>query len=167
MIAVETFGDDLDELVEIERLQDRGADRMARDLVHAAAAGGGEDHDVRPRVVPLPHLVDELVAVEAGHHQIEEDQIDRTVLLQFLESDRTVLREVDLELHPFQDRLQQDANGQVVVDDEDLLATAVEFVMHWHRRSVCSRSHPFAKAIPVWSIPRNLHKSTDLAAAEQ
>src|SRR5262249_47150255 len=72
--VVEAVADHLDELLEIERLEDGIADGVGRNLVDAALSRGGEDDDVR---APVGHHVldplDELVAVDARHHQVEED----------------------------------------------------------------------------------------------
>ena len=55
MRLVQTLADHVDELLEIERLQDRIAHRLGRNLVDAAFSGGREDDDVRPvSVVLLP-----------------------------------------------------------------------------------------------------------------
>src|SRR6185436_6546008 len=132
MAVVETFGDDLDERVEVERLEDRVAHRVARDLVHAALAGGGEDDDVRAVAVLAADLLDELVPVQPRHHQVEEDQIVAAVLTQLVQAGRAVFRELDLELHPPQHGLQQNANGEVVVNDENPASCAVES-LYWHR----------------------------------
>ena len=90
---VETISDDLDELVEIERLEDGIADGILRDFLDAALAGGCEDDDVRAmfREVVVD-LFDEFVSIEAGHHQVEEDQVEGTVVLNLLETGRAILR---------------------------------------------------------------------------
>jgi hypothetical protein len=52
--------------------------------------------------------------------------------MQLVETGGAVFGELDLELHPPQHGLQQNANGKVVVDDENFASCAVEFV-YWHR----------------------------------
>lgn len=129
MTLVDTVREDLDERVEIERLENRAADRVGRDLVDAPLARGGKDDDVRAMLgETFPDLLDELVPVEAGHHQVEEDQIDMAIALELVEPDRPILRQLDAEFHPPQDSLKKNADGQIVVDDEDASSRAVEFV---------------------------------------
>src|ERR1700709_1712122 len=80
---VQTVSDHLDELFEVEGFEDRVADRVGGDLFHASLAGGGEDNDVRPDVwIGGRDALDELVAIEARHHEIEEDEIESAVRLQ-------------------------------------------------------------------------------------
>src|SRR6185503_265767 len=119
MAVIETVGDDLDERVEVEGLEDRIAHRVPRDFVHAAFAGGGEDDDVRALAMLPADLLDELVSVQPRHHQVEEDEIVAAVLMQLVETRGAVFGELDLELHSPQHGLQQNANGKVVVDDEN------------------------------------------------
>jgi hypothetical protein len=74
--------------------------------------------------------LDEFVAVEFRHHQIEEDQVDFAVSLQFFESDRAILGQVDIELHALEDGLKKNADRQIVVDDEDSAAGSVDLTDH-------------------------------------
>src|SRR5687767_9766040 len=127
VLAAEAFADDLDEFVEVEGLEDRIADRFVGDLVDAALAGGGEDDDMRaPFRKVLADLLDELVTVEAGHHEVEEDEVESAVVVDLLEAGSSILGQVDIELHPLEHGLQEDANGQVVVDDEDPASSSVD-----------------------------------------
>ena len=144
----QTLPDDPDERIEIERLEDRIAHRVGRDLIDAAFAGGGEDDDVRPMIaVVLPDLIDEFVPVQARHHEVEEDEIVGRILLQPLEPRRPVFGQLDLELHPFQDGLKQDADRQIVIDDQDPSAGSVELL---YRHNRCATALPGnANAIPV------------------
>src|SRR5712691_8200188 len=146
MLLFEAVADDLDELVEIERLEDRVADRVLRDLVDAALSGGGADDDVRTLVgrIGLSDLLDELIAIHAGHHEVEEDEIEAAVLPHFFQSDGAVLGQLDVELHPLQNGLQQNADGQVIIDDEDMTPRAVEFSYGHHLDPKCIN----AKHIP-------------------
>src|ERR1044071_825112 len=144
----EAIADHLDELLEVERLEDRVAHRVRRGLVDAALAGGGEDDDVRPPVGKhVADALDELVAVHARHHQVEEDQVEAAVMAELVEADLAVLGKLDVELHPFQDRLQQDANGEVIVDDEDPSATSVD-LSYWHRRIDFAKNVPTSGVLP-------------------
>src|SRR6266496_4207362 len=101
--------DNLDEFFEIERLEDRVADSLRRDLVDATLSGGREHDDVRTSAVGIlgAYVVDEFVTVDFWHHQIEQDQIDFAVAFQLFEADRPVLGELDVESHPLQDRLKK------------------------------------------------------------
>src|SRR4051812_40121430 len=129
--SLQTLADHLDELLEIERFEDGVADRVRRDFLDAALPCRGEDDDVRSLLgVLLPDLDDELVAVHARHHEIEENQIVRAVILQFIEADLTIFRQLHGEFHPLQDRLQQNADGKVVVDDQYPSAASVDFSRH-------------------------------------
>src|SRR5207237_7688809 len=94
-----------------------------------AFSGGREDDDVRPiSVVLLPDALDEFVAVQLRHHQVEQDEIDRPVVrVQPLQAGGAVLRELDVELHPLQNSLKQHADGEIVVDDQDLSSSSVDF----------------------------------------
>jgi len=137
--AVQAVRDDVDELVEVERLEDRIADGAGGDLVDAALAGGREDHDVRPVAgISFADLLDELVSVEPGHHEIEQDEIEAAVVLQFFETGRAVFRQVDVEFHAPQHGLQQHADRQVIIDDEDATPTAIE-LLYRHVPSWCYR----------------------------
>src|SRR6202171_4407562 len=77
----EAVADHVDELFEIEGLENEVADGVGRNLVDAALAGSGEDDDVGTRVgVFSGDAVDELVAVDARHHEVEQDQVEGGVL---------------------------------------------------------------------------------------
>jgi len=132
MPPVQTVAEDLDEAVEIEGLEDRVANGRGGDLVDAAAAGGGEDDDVRARVgILLADALDELVSVDARHHQVEQDHVDRAVAGELLQAVRAVFGELDVELHPLEHGLQENANRKVVIDDEDSSTGSVE-LLDWH-----------------------------------
>src|ERR1051325_227720 len=119
VVVSDAVADHLNKLLEIERLEDGAADGVGRDLLHAALARGGENDDVRPLVRHfLGDLLDELVAVETRHHQVEQNQVELAVPVHFVQPDRAVLGQLDVEFHAPQDGLEKDANGQVVVDDE-------------------------------------------------
>jgi hypothetical protein len=144
--AVQTLRDDLDERVQVEGLENRVADGRGRDLVDAALAGGGKYDNVRAiSGVSFADLFDELVPVEARHHQVEKDEVDSSLLLQLLQTSRAILGELDIELHPSEHCLQKDANRQIIVDDEDFPSGAVELV---HRHCV-SQFHQRARRIPT------------------
>src|SRR5438105_15231980 len=77
VLGVDALGDDVDELVEIEWLEDGVADGIVRNFVDAAFAGGGEDDDVGTIArISLHHLFDEFISVEPGHHEVEKDEIE-------------------------------------------------------------------------------------------
>src|SRR5437764_15352027 len=128
MHPIEAVADHLDEPLQIERFEDRVADGIGGDLVDAAFAGGGEDDDVRTSGrVSFPDALDELVPVQARHHQVEEDEVEAAIDLQFLEADRTILRQLDVEVHSLEDRAQQNTDGEVVIDHQDSSSATVEF----------------------------------------
>src|SRR3954468_4221882 len=91
-----------------------------------AFAGRGEDDDVRTLDRNRRYALDEFVAVEARHHQIEQHEIDRPVALEFFEADRAILCELDREMHPLQHSLQQYANREIVIDHQDALAGTID-----------------------------------------
>src|SRR5207244_4499377 len=109
-----------------------------------------EDDDVGAAV--REHVFDafdELVAVHPRHHQIEEDEIVAAVRAELVETDLAVLGQPDVELHPPQDGLQQDADGQVIVDDQDPASAPVDFS---NRHS----SAHFAKNVPTSGASHSL-----------
>src|ERR1041385_4235917 len=131
VVVSDALADHLNKLLEIERLEDGVADGVGRDFLHAALARGGENDDVRAAIRQLLRdLLDELVAVETRHHQIEQNQIELAVPVHFVQPDCAVLGQLDVEFHPSQNGLEKDADGQVVVDDQYPLARAVEFAHH-------------------------------------
>src|SRR5476651_2020583 len=122
-----TVPDDLDELVEVERLQDRVAHGRGRDFVDAAFAGGGKDDDVRAMMrILLADLLDELVSIKTRHHEIEENEVEPAILLHLLQPHRPILGQLDIELHAAEDGLQKDTNSEVIVDDQNSAARAVD-----------------------------------------
>src|SRR6266568_7576713 len=125
--AIETIRDHIDELLQIERLENRIADRVRRDFLHAALSRRGEDDDVRPvHWEFLRDRFDELVPVDLRHHEIEENEIEAAVAAEFVETDHAVFGQLDIEFHSFENRLEEDANRQVVVDDQNLSAGSVD-----------------------------------------
>src|SRR5258707_4365097 len=134
---IQTLANQIDELLEIEGLEDRGADRVGGDLVDAALAGGGKDDDVRPFHRDGADALDELVAVQARHHQIEEHEIDGAVRLELVEADRAILGELNREVQPPEDSLQQYPDRKVIIDDQNPLSRTIEF-RNWHSLSFTS-----------------------------
>src|SRR5260370_18645997 len=132
----QALADHLEEFLEIERLEDGIAYGVGWDFVHAALSGGCEHHDVGASSVGIIglDLVHEFVTVDLRHHQIEEDQIDFAVALQFLESYRPILGQRDIEFHALEDGLKKYADGQIVVDDEYFAAVSVDLTDHSRQR---------------------------------
>src|SRR5438045_5646017 len=132
MPVAEAVVDHLDEFFEVEWLENRVADGVRRDLVDAAFSSGCEDDNMRTSAVRILRVypVDEFVAVDFRHHEVEEDQIDLAVSFQLLEPDRPVLGQLDVESHAFQDSLKKNADGQVVIDDEDFAAVSIDLTDH-------------------------------------
>src|SRR2546430_2042618 len=132
MPVAEAVVDHLDEFFEIEWFENRVADGVRRDLVDSAFSSGREDDDMWTSAVRIlrAYLVDEFVAVDLRHHQIEEDQVDLAVSSQLVEPDRPVLGQVDVESHAFQDSLKKNADGQVVINDEDFAAVSIDLTDH-------------------------------------
>jgi len=73
---------------------------------------------------------DELVAVQPWHHQIEQHEVEAVVLSQFFQPNGAILGELNMESHFFQDGLQQNANGQIIINDKDFVAAAVDAIDH-------------------------------------
>src|SRR5688500_17084098 len=100
MDVVQTLPNDLDEFVEIERFEDGVADRVRRNLVDAALPGRREDDDVGTAGGEgAADLLDELIAVQAGHHEVEENEVERTAGLDLIEAGSAVFGQVNVELH--------------------------------------------------------------------
>src|SRR5437764_13984153 len=78
MLVADAVADHFDEFFQVERFKDGVAHGVGWDLLHAALARGGEDDDVRPAAdqLLLGDFLDELIAVEARHHQVEQNQIE-------------------------------------------------------------------------------------------
>ena len=141
--AIEAIRDHFDEPFQIERLENRIADRVRRDFLHAALSCRGKHDDVRPvHREFLRDRFDEFVSVDLRHHEIEENEIEAAIAPEFIETDQTVFGQLDIEFHAFENRLKEDANGQVVVDDQNLPAGSVDSAGHG------PPSHPFAKDVP-------------------
>ena len=97
-----------------------GAGAQAADLLLDLALGGEhDDRDVAGRALLGPDLRRDLVAVELGQHDVEEDQVGRLGAPQ-AESLGAVRRDDDLVALLLQRVLQQSLDVRVVVDDEDL-----------------------------------------------
>ena len=122
MSPVEAAADHLDERLQVERLEDGLADAVRRDLLDSALAGSSKDNDVREPaglgcvVEPL----EKVVAVDLRHHQIEQDEVEAGPA-NLLQSCFPVFRHRDLEVHSRENSFEENADGHVIVDDEDLL----------------------------------------------
>src|SRR5687768_11349318 len=121
MTAIHAFGDQGEEGFEIEGLENRVADRVGRELVDSPLTRGCEHDDMRPaRAITLSitmvQTFQELIAVDAWHHQIEQNQVIGSTV-EFLESNFTVFGKVDFEVDSFENGLKEDANRHVVIDD--------------------------------------------------
>src|SRR5438445_5500482 len=140
---VQTVADHLDEFFEIERLQNRVANRVGGDFVDAALPGRGEYDDVGAAIPKiLSDFVDELVPVDPGHHQVEKHEIELAVLSQLFEPDGSVLGQLDVESDPSEDSFQKDANCHVVVDDENFSPFSLNPSDHsWSRPSLLRNAY--------------------------
>src|SRR5581483_897167 len=125
-LFTEAVVDQLDELLEVERFQDRRADRIRRNLVDASLARGGEDDDVRAFDGRRADPLDEFVSIEARHHQVEQHQIEFAVGLKLLQAGCSIFRELDVEVHAPKNRLQQNADRKVIIDDENVTAGTIQ-----------------------------------------
>src|SRR6266571_8680800 len=103
--AVEAIGDHLDEFLEIERLEDRVADGIRRDFFHSALPRRRKHDDVRPYVwIFIQDLLDEFVAVDLRHHQVEENEVEGAVAAKFFQPYLPIFGELDIEAHSPQNR---------------------------------------------------------------
>jgi len=145
VLAIETAVDELQKLIEIERLENRGADGALRHPLDPSISRRGENDDVRFPIARSRAVdaLEERVPVHAWHHQIEKHEVIVARLIK-VEPDRAVLCEIDFESDPAEDFLQKDANGEVVFDDEHAPAAAIHRgvarrgdVMGLHRISSC------------------------------
>ena len=97
-----------------------GAGPQATDLLlDLALRGEHDDRDVAGRPFLGPDLRRDLVAVELGQHDVEQDQVGRLGAPQ-AEALGTVRRDDDLVAFLLQRVLEQALNVRVVVDDENL-----------------------------------------------
>lgn len=134
MVLIDALGDHLDEALQIERFEDGVADSLRGNLFHAALSGGGEDDDVGPGLAESAEVLQELVAVDPRHHQVEQDQVVGTTILKAREPGLSVLGQLDGEIHPRQHRLQQHPNRKIIVNDQNLSAAPVDLQMLPSRR---------------------------------
>ena len=129
MPVLDAVRHDLDEALQVEGLEDRRADRLWRDLLHPSLPRGCEDDNVGPRGDDGVDLLEELVAVDLRHHQIEEHQIVG-LLFHALKARFAILGQIDGEPHAREYSLQENPDGQVVVDDEYPAAATVNLQKH-------------------------------------
>src|SRR5438874_1926533 len=99
MRICEAFADHLDEPFEVERFENGVTNGPVGDLIHAPFPCGCEDDDVRWFWLLHVDTLDELITIEARHHQVEQDEIKATVMPNFFERHQSVLGELDLEVH--------------------------------------------------------------------
>ena len=97
-----------------------GAGAQSADLLLDLALGGEhDDGNVGGAPLLCPDLGRDLVAVELGEHDVEEDQVGRLGSPQ-AESFRAVGRDDDVVALLLQRVLQETLDVRVVIDDEDL-----------------------------------------------
>ena len=97
-----------------------GAGAQAADLLLDLALGGEhDDRDVAGGALLGPDLGRDLVAVELGQHDVEQDQVGRLGAPQ-AEPLRAVGRDDDVVALLLEGVLQESLDVRVVVDDEDL-----------------------------------------------
>ena len=97
-----------------------GAGAQAADLLlHLALGGEHDDRDVGRAALLAPDLGRDLVAIELGQHDVEEDQVGRLGAPQ-PEALRPIARDDDVVALLLQRVLQESLDIRVVIDDEDL-----------------------------------------------
>ena len=97
-----------------------GAGAQAADLLLDLALGGEhDDRDVAGAALLGPDLGRDLVAVELGQHDVEQDQVGRLGAPQ-AESLRAIGRDDDVVALLLERVLQESLDVRVVIDDEDL-----------------------------------------------
>ena len=133
MILIDALPDQSHEDFEIKRLEDGVADGVGRNLVDSPLSRRGEDHHMRSWMNSLViEQREKLVAVNFRHHQIEENEIELLRAAEFLQSDLAILGQIHGEVHTLEDSLKKDANGHIVVNDENPMTASIECVTgHW------------------------------------
>ena len=122
------------ERVDPERILDRHlkplrADRLDDEIDRACAHGGNDRLDRAMRRldncgngdVALAHAREHAHAVEIGHHQVENEEIDRLLVVRLQPRERGLsgFERLDLVAEPPRHRLQQAALDGIVVDNKD------------------------------------------------
>ncbi len=122
------------ERVDPERVLDRHleplrADRLDDEIDRACAHRGNDrlDRAMRRldnggnRYVALAHAGEHAHAVEIGHHQIENEEIDRLLVIRLQPCERglTGLERLDLVAEPLRHRLQKATLDGIVIDNKD------------------------------------------------
>ncbi len=116
-MTVDALADQLQEGFEIERFEDRAADRVLRDLGDASLTGGGEHDDMRSLFESkVWQSSQELVAVQSRHHEIQQNQIVDRPFPQPIDSGLAVFSEAHRESDPSKDRIEQHSYSEIVVD---------------------------------------------------
>jgi hypothetical protein len=126
---------------ELERVADRDHDplgarglheeiRRARlhGLHHCIDAARGGEHDAWQRRATQADFLQRLVAVEARHDEIEQDEIDCRVFLHERDCAATVLGRHRLQSVALDGGLQHAALRRIVIDDQDGLGHVVHHV---------------------------------------
>ena len=109
-------------------LKTLGADRLDHEIARARAHGGNDGfdravrglHDRGNRNVALAHAREHAHAVEIGHHQVENEEIDRRLFAGLKTRERRFARleGFDLIAKSFGHRLEQAALNGIVINNE-------------------------------------------------
>ena len=125
-MTLEALRDDLNEVLKVERLEDVIADASRTNLINPPLTRCGQYDDMHVRVC-FPNLINELVAVHVRHHQVEKNDVVGIAGFNPFQPSLTISSELNLELHPRQDRFEEYSDGDVIIDDENLPALSVHF----------------------------------------
>src|SRR5438045_3602189 len=108
---------DVRQHAEVERLRKKCADRLGKIAAYRLAGRGHDDDPLQVGRLFLADVAHDAVAVDAGHHQVDHEEIVAAGI-ELLDRLLPVVGGVDRELLAPQDRADQRADGQVVLTDE-------------------------------------------------
>jgi hypothetical protein len=112
------------EVVDVERLAHEAPDPREVDLIDERLGGARDDDDAAQEGGALAaETVEELEAVDVGHHQVEKDD-GVAPALEVIEGHAAVRRAIDGEALPAEKREEESLQSGIVIDDEDAERTA-------------------------------------------
>lgn len=125
-MTIDALCDDLNEVLQVERLEDVIADAARTNLIDPPLTCCGQYDDMHVGIC-FPDLIDELVTVQVRHHQVEKNDVVGIAGFEPFQPSLTISSELNLELHPRQDRFEEHSDSNVIIDDQNLAALSVYF----------------------------------------
>ena len=114
------------------------ADHVGRGFVGDA---GGDDDDRDLLVFILLEELEHLKTAQDGHHPVQDDQV-HLFLIDRGHAVLAVVAEIDAEALQLEEGFQVDADGFIVVDDEDELVLGVGLVRHGNEACILMSRTP-------------------------